>query len=226
MRFLADGADIPDELIQNALTGDTTFLCGAGVSLRAGMPTFKGLTKYIYERLGETYTSEAPERDAFAADEYDRALRSLEKRTHRPGNPLSRVREAAAARLAAPEGVSLNDHRALLELSKDAAGRSRLLTTNFDTLFERAIRHSGSPSHSGKALPKPGGPGDYGVLHLHGRIADPALNLDGTDLILTSADFGDAYLRDGWASRSITQRTGSSKTIFLLRRSTIFSISC
>jgi SIR2-like domain len=30
--------------------------------------------------------------------------------------------------------------------------------------------------------------------------------LDGSDLILTSADFGDAYLRDGWASQYIEDR--------------------
>jgi hypothetical protein len=30
--------------------------------------------------------------------------------------------------------------------------------------------------------------------------------LEGTDLILTSADFGDAYLRDGWASQYVEDR--------------------
>jgi hypothetical protein len=43
------------------------------------------------------------------------------------------------------------------------------------------------------------------VLHLHGRLADPRpeLNAFDTDLVLTSAEFGDAYLRSGWASRYI-----------------------
>jgi hypothetical protein len=47
---------------------------------------------------------------------------------------------------------------------------------------------------------------DFGILHLHGRIADSALGLDLSDLVLTSADFGDAYLRDGWASQYIEDR--------------------
>jgi hypothetical protein len=37
-------------------------------------------------------------------------------------------------------------------------------------------------------------------------MADDALKLEPTDLILTSADFGDAYLRNGWASRYIEDR--------------------
>jgi len=67
------------------------------------------------------------------------------------------------------------DHLALVQLSRDAEGRPRLLTTNFDTLFERAARNGGFnnvPSHAGKAIPKPGGQNDHGILHLHGRLAD------------------------------------------------------
>src|SRR6266581_651321 len=88
-------------------------------------------------------------------------------------------------------------------------GRPRLLTTNFDTLFERAARAGGManvPSYAGVSMPRAGGERDHGILHLHGRIADDALNLERTDLILTSADFGDAYLRSGWASRYIEDR--------------------
>src|SRR5262249_54511062 len=101
------------------------------------------------------------------------------------------------------------DHLTLLQLSRNRDGQPILLTTNFDTLFERAAHGVGIvdlPSHAGKAIPKPGGPRDYGVLHLHGRIRDNALGLAETDLILTSADFGDAYLRDGWASQYIEDR--------------------
>jgi hypothetical protein len=84
-----------------------------------------------------------------------------------------------------------------------------LLTTNFDTLFELAAQAGGLadvPSHAGKAIPKPGGPEDYGIMHLHGRIRDDHLSLQPSDLVLTSADFGDAYLRDGWASQYIEDR--------------------
>lgn len=208
MRFLEGGADIPDELIRAVTDGTTIFLCGAGVSMRVDLPSFKRLTEQIYDKLVESYTNEFAELHAFQREEYDRALRSLEKRTHRPGTP-SRVRTAVGELLKAASGIALPDHLALLQLSRDADGRPRILTTNFDTLFERAADAAGlrdARSHAGKSIPKPGGPGDYGILHLHGRIRDPTLGLVESDLILTSADFGDAYLRDGWASQYIEDR--------------------
>jgi hypothetical protein len=208
MRFLEEGADIPDGLIRGVTDGTVVFLCGAGVSMRAEMPSFKRLTEQVYQKLGESHANEFAERHAFERAEYDRALRALEKRTHVPGTP-SRVRAAVADLLTAKDGVAVSDHLALLQLSRDAEGRPKLLTTNFDTLFERAAHDAGLTtvrSHAGKAIPKPGGPGDHGILHLHGRIADRALALAETELILTSADFGDAYLRDGWASQYVEDR--------------------
>ena len=138
MRFVEQGADIPNELIRAVTDGSATFLCGAGVSFRVGLPSFKTLTEQVYTRLGESSNEEAAERNAIASKEYDRALRSLEKRTHRPGTS-SRVRDAVAALLATPS-VVFPDHLALLQLSRDGDGRPRLITTNFDTLFERAAR--------------------------------------------------------------------------------------
>jgi len=55
-------------------------------------------------------------------------------------------------------------------------------------------------------MPRAGGDSDYGILHLHGRIADSLLGLQRSDLVLTSSDFGDAYLRSGWAARYIEDR--------------------
>jgi SIR2-like protein len=58
------------------------------------------------------------------------------------------------------------------------------------------------PSHALQAMPSAGAAVFSGVLHLHGRLGDAELGMDGdTDLVLTSAEFGDAYLRNGWASR-------------------------
>jgi SIR2-like domain len=112
------------------------------------------------------------------------------------------------SRLAPPAGADLTNHLALLELSRDDESRSRLLTTNFDTLFERAwwdAHQAAIASHAGPAMPQPKVDRFSGVLHLHGRLADdnPELHLDDTPLILTSSEFGDAYLRSGWATRYV-----------------------
>jgi hypothetical protein len=206
VRFLEQGADVPDDLIRAVINGSATFLCGAGVSHRVNLPMFGKLTKAVYARLGGSPDEEPAERIAIEQSEYDRALRSLEKRTRLPRRP-SLVREAVADLLKAPD-VPFPDHLALLQLSRDSEGRPRLLTTNFDTLFERAAREAGihAPSHAGVSIPQAGGERDFGILHLHGRIADQLIGLDATDLVLTSADFGDAYLRNGWASRYVEDR--------------------
>lgn len=208
MRFFLGTPNIPDELIRDVADGNAVFLCGAGVSMRVNMPSFRQLAEQIYAALGETPDNEAAEREAMQRGEYDRALRSLEKRTYLPKLP-SRVRAATTTLLTPAPGLLVPDHLTLLRLSRDADGRPKLLTTNFDPLFERAAHAGGMagvPSHAGKAVPRPGMADDHGIHHLHGRIADATLGIPPSDLILTSADFGDAYLRDGWASQYIEDR--------------------
>jgi hypothetical protein len=69
VRFLERGADIPDELIRAVTNGSAMFLCGAGVSFRVGLPSFKELTERIYARLGESPDDEAAERNAIASND-------------------------------------------------------------------------------------------------------------------------------------------------------------
>src|SRR5262245_8457529 len=97
MRFLPSGQDIPDSLIRSVSDGDAVFLCGAGVSMGCGMPSFKTLSEQVYADLTESYANEFAEKHAFGLGEYDRALRSLERRTLLPKSP-SRVRMSVAAR--------------------------------------------------------------------------------------------------------------------------------
>ncbi|QHW28424.1 SIR2 family protein (plasmid) [Rhizobium leguminosarum bv. viciae 248] len=217
MKFIEGTPDIPDELVDETLAGDVVFLCGAGISRRTGLPLFKELTELIYTELGETFDDDPPEKESFEKKEYDRTLRALEKRLRRPGSATSPVRIACVAKLQIPAGENYPDHEAVVVLSRDREGRSRVLTTNFDTLFERAAAWRGEDwsSEAVKALPKPGGPRDFGIHHLHGRLADPKLGLAESDLILTSADFGDAYLRDGWASRYIEDRMRTATLVLV-----------
>lgn len=189
------------------------------MSRTAGLPLFRGLIEGVYQQLGEDWNLHTAEREGMEpngqlAGQYDRVLRSLERRLlTASGGPQNRgmrerIRTAVRHVLAPPDNVDLANHLALLELSRDAEGRTRLLTTNFDTLFERAWFNkyqTSIASHAGVAMPQPKVAGCTGVLHLHGRLADPRpeLHATETDLVLTSAEFGDAYLRLGWASRYI-----------------------
>ncbi len=215
MRFLPNGPDIPDDLIAAQERGRVIFICGAGVSMSLNLPSFRGLVLKIYELLGEDPALHLAENEVIRenghlAGQYDRVLRLLEKRlaasnVGRAHGMRERVRDAVRRALAPPPKPDLSNHRALFELSRDTEGTLRLVTTNFDTLFERAWpgEFGTCPSFAGAAMPQPKTAGFAGALHLHGRLADTELNLAETDLVLTSAEFGDAYLRSGWASRYV-----------------------
>jgi len=219
MRFLPNGPDIPDELIALQEKGETIFICGAGVSRMIDLPSYKGLVEKVYTELRETWEPYPAEREVMEkggrlADQYDRVLWSLERRLAGPDRPRNRgtrarIRAAVRTALAPKADAQLGNHLALMDLSRDEEGQSRLITTNFDTLFERAWydhHHQRVDSYANAAMPQPRASGFMGVMHLHGRIADnrPELGLpDCTDLVLTSAEFGDAYLRSGWASRYV-----------------------
>jgi NAD-dependent SIR2 family protein deacetylase len=51
VRFIKDGPDIPDRLVQAHEDGDVVFFCGAGISYPAGLPGFEGLTTGLFEAL-------------------------------------------------------------------------------------------------------------------------------------------------------------------------------
>lgn len=216
MRLVPDGPDIPNALIAEQQRGNVLFVCGAGVSMAAGLPSFKALVKGVYHRLGEDWEPHPAEHAIMSdggrlAGQYDRVLRILERRLNASDVRNSRgmrqrIRKAVEEELKPKPSSNLSHHLALLELSAGGDGGRRLLTTNFDTLFERGwVENTGTQllSHAGPAMPRQGTGAFEGVLHLHGRIEDRDLNLDGTDLVLTSAEFGDAYLRSGWATRYV-----------------------
>ena len=218
MRFRPDGPDIPDELVALQEKGDTIFICGAGVSRTVGLPSFRGLVQSVYNELGEDWRQHPAEREVMVdhgrlANQFDRMLRILERRLAASNLPRQlgmreRILTAVRNALSPPDGANLSNHLALFELSRDQEGQSRIVTTNFDTLFERSWleKHGkASASHANSAMPQPKTSGFRGVLHLHGRLADnrQEIKLAETDLVLTSAEFGDAYLRSGWASRYV-----------------------
>ena len=148
MRFRPNGPDIPDDLIALQERGETIFICGAGISRMIGLPSFRELVERVYSELGEDWRMHPAERevmrdDGLLAHQYDRVLRSLERRLSASDLPRNRgmrerVRAAVRAALSPAKDANLDNHLALLELSRDEEGQSRLITTNFDS------RHDGA----------------------------------------------------------------------------------
>src|SRR3546814_7391236 len=62
MRFLSDGPIIPSHLLTQRNEGNVIFFCGAGISRRAGLPDFGGLTQKVVQKLGAEKALAAMER--------------------------------------------------------------------------------------------------------------------------------------------------------------------
>lgn len=198
--FSKEGPAFPEQLVDALLTGDVVFLCGAGVSAPQ-LPGFEGLVKQCFDRLNlEMSTSE---QKSFEDGRFEEVLGSLSRRIVDPVDMIRTVVEL----LQPPAQPDLTHHRTILRLSRNLDNRPVIVTTNFDTMLEKALldvdgaKQVRALSFAGQDLPSPGSAGFGGIIHLHGRVADEHIELEETPLVVTSADYGDAYMRSGWASR-------------------------
>lgn len=204
MQFVAHGPDIPDALLQAHEDGRVVFFCGSGIGYPAGLPDFKGLVEQIYTIVGDV---QLPiEKKAFKHKQYDTTLDLLERRL--PGKRRE-MRQALADALRPKldnEGA-LATHKALLQLAHNREGTLRLVTTNFDRVFHAAADHMGQSIqfYAAPMLPVPKKSRWNGLVYLHGllpeSIDDTALN----QLVVTSGDFGLAYLTEQWAARFVSE---------------------
>ena len=204
MQFVANGPDIPDELLQAHEEGRVVFFCGAGISYPAGLPDFKGLVEQIYKKTGTTRT--AIEQDAFGRNQFDATLDLLERRL--PGQRLA-VRQALAQVLKPKlrrQGAT-ETHAALLRLAHSREGALRLVTTNFDRVFDTAAKRTGQvfQAYSAPMLPIPKNSRWNGLVYLHGLLPKKADDTALNRLVMTSGDFGLAYLTERWAARFVSE---------------------
>lgn len=200
IRFTKEGPEFPEQLVDALLAGEVVFLCGAGVSAPQ-LPDFKKLVEQCFIKLGMVRS--ASEEQSFKDGRYEEVLGSLSRRIVDPADMTKTVVEL----LKTPEEADLAHHRTILRLSRNLDNRPVIVTTNFDTMLERALLASATTdqarqlSFAGQDLPTPGSASFGGIIHLHGRASDEQIDLEETPLVVTSADYGDAYMRSGWASR-------------------------
>jgi hypothetical protein len=205
MRFIADGVDIPDELLWAQDEGRVVFFCGAGVSMaKANLPNFSSLTQNVMEHLGVPPDNDA--RRLYAAAQRIEAQEKIEglAAADRVFGQLRRtfddrsIGKAVSECLVTDENVDLSAHRAILKLARLQTGETRLVTTNFDLLFEKAGKRIKSSTRS--SLPHiEFNDADWGVVHLHGMVKPDYSGPTEDGFVLSSAEFGDAYLSLGWA---------------------------
>lgn len=203
MQFVRHGPDIPERLLQAHEDGRVVFFCGAGISYPARLPGFSGLVEKLYTSLATK--PNAVQQAAIKAGQFDTAIGLLE--TDIVGGRET-VRRALAGiltpDLTAPNATTT--HEALLTLGKCRNGQTRLITTNFDHLFEEVITVKSLLVERFQAplLPVPKNRWD-GLVYLHGLLsAEPSVSeLD--RLVVSSGDFGLAYLTERWAARFVSE---------------------
>ena len=133
MRFIADGPDIPLSLIEARDAGNLIFLCGAAVSMPAGLPDFRKLTEKVAPRLR-----------VHPSDPIAQMLANTSAPLHQTfGQMMTKfgfdhVEAAVRRELRVTRAHDTARHKTILRLSADRDGRRRLITTTFDHLFERA----------------------------------------------------------------------------------------
>ncbi len=194
------------------------FFCGAGVSrAKAGLPGFFGLARKVLSTLG-VEEGEPAARILEEAQEIedrigvprlisaDRVFGLLER------NFLARDIEAAVAKALKPESKpDLGAHRLLIDLATTEQGSTRIVTTNFDRLFDDCDRDLES-CHP----PRLPDPSDMdGIVYLHGKANREYNGTEGGFFVLSSSEFGRAYLADGWATKFIREILEKYTVVFV-----------
>jgi len=202
MRFLSNekGApDIPDRLLQAQEEGKVVFFCGAGISVSAGLPTFRDLVDSLYENLGDQYLKSESQKDALKANNLDLSIFLLKQHIQ---NGKERVRKEIASLLESPTitEATTSLHRSLLTLSRGRDNKTKLVTTNYDRIFEVIEPDKKFNIYVAPFLPLVNSSWD-GIVYLHGLLEDPEEATHENLLVASSDDYGLAYLIDGWASR-------------------------
>ena len=171
--------EFDDCILDSLRNNQLVIFAGAGVSMGqpSNLPSFWKLTCDIAQGTGLTPT-----------EPLDRFLGDLD---HHNVNVHER-----ATKLLSPTGGAPNRlHHDLLRIFR-TADNIKLVTTNFDLHFETAANALfGSVPEVYNAPALPLGYDFSGIVHIHGALPRAR------DLVLTDADFGRAYLTEGWARR-------------------------
>jgi hypothetical protein len=221
LRFVEGGPSIPDELLWARDQGRVVFFCGAGVSrAKTGLPDFLGLTEKVVRGLGVP-----PDDPALKIlDE----IRAVEKRTGIPGlvsldrvfGALEReflssdIERTVASELRLPENPDLSAHKILLDLATTREGTVRIITTNFDRAFDHCGRET--ETWLSPRIPDPSHATQFnGIVHLHGKVGEDYQGAEGDGFILSSSEFGKAYLSDGWATKFVREILDKYAVVFI-----------
>lgn len=184
--------EIPATLIDSLKHNRVIVFAGAGVSMAtpANLPDFVTLTRKILN-LDDNEKFDNP--DQKLGEGFDQGVR-IHEQCIRVLNQNS------------PKPTQL--HHDILKLFPK---KPRVITTNFDLLFEKAFFNLNPDGVIKKfnAPVFPLGSNIEGIIYLHGNVTDPS------SMVLSDSDFGRAYLSESWAKRLLTDAFLNYDFIFI-----------
>ena len=190
-----EGIEFPERLCTALRDGELVVFAGAGVSMGepANLPNFQRLAGIIAEGTGQSLQNSEP---------VDRFLGKLK---HQGVDVHARATQALSRDDLQPTEL----HRDLLRLCS-TAGQVRIVTTNFDLLFELAAKDVFNfEPEIFRAPALPLGRSFTGIVHVHGAVSHPG------GMVLTDQDFGRAYLTEGWARRFLVELFREFTVLFI-----------
>ena len=208
MRFHPEGPSIPDILLERCDEGRVVFLCGAGVSVPADMPSFVELTRHVIEYFdpppdSEIMTAFRPWQDKKKSSAGNIPLDQIFNLLHLEYG-RDEVNSLVTERLSFSSDIKDfgREHALIKRISSSQRGMPQIVTTNFDRLFEAGDDKEKLAKHEPPAFPELNfGSTIEGITYLHGRLVDATAETH--PYVLSSADFGRAYLSEGWATNFV-----------------------
>lgn len=188
--------DFPSPLLSALRDGKLVIFAGAGVS--KGKPACLPLFKELAEKIAQ------------GTDEVLREKESEDRFLGRLHNQGVKVHERAVQELSRNNPKPTDLHRNLLRLYQKNGEQVRVVTTNFDLLFEEAAQDVfGTVPKVSQAPELPQARDFYGIAHIHGDLNHPQ------GLVLTDKDFGVAYMNKGWAKDFLVELFGHFTVLFV-----------
>lgn len=223
---------LPPKVLKAQLQDKLLIFCGAGISIKAGLPGFNKLVEEIAGEICYINPSKTEKNqylhnnevlkeftELMQKREYDRAITYLEQysQIRNINNFKDKINNYLVKRLFKKKNdyVDLSPHKNIIKLAT-SEDKVRLVTTNFDNLFELAAEQLTTDIdiklyHAPLIPPNANRNNWSGIIKLHGS-ADLESN---SDIVLSSGDFGRAYLMEGWARRFVLDMFREFHVVFI-----------
>lgn len=188
--MVINGIDFPDDLIEEFKNNNVVVFAGAGVSAPkpTNFPDFIKLANIIAKGTGWELVNKKSKNS------------KVQQFTDAP--------EIFLGRLKTEKSIDVNnicvsvfkddskkpnsEHEAIVNLFDDI-NNLKIVTTNYDHMFEDVITDKNLRIYNSPALPL--GDNFTGIVHIHGNIDEPE------NMILTDSDYGNAYITRGYVAR-------------------------